>query len=207
MFSPWNWAEITCQPSWLNTSVILILRLVHAAALLAAIQSYEFPNINSSSKQLPQRHQGLPYTSNCSRSDKNLICSSPPGVFISNVNRFPRKKFPKSRIQELKWYLRKLQSKLITSSPSHLGHNVTCGRWSNLMRRRHFPIINMTRRLKTYKKIWRFKTDSTNIQNLISGIYCPRHSVNEVWACVKYVPKQFIRKHFEHELHQRFGHV
>ena len=28
-----------------------------------------------------------------------------------------------------------------------------------------------------------------------------------VWACVKYVPKQSVPKHFEHELHQRFGHV
>ena len=31
--------------------------------------------------------------------------------------------------------------------------------------------------------------------------------LSEVWACVKYVPKQSIPKHFEHELHQRFGHV
>ena len=30
---------------------------------------------------------------------------------------------------------------------------------------------------------------------------------SEVWACVKYVPKQSVPKHFEHELHQRFGHV
>ena len=32
-------------------------------------------------------------------------------------------------------------------------------------------------------------------------------ATSEVWACVKYVPKQSIPKHFEHELHQRFGHV
>ena len=30
---------------------------------------------------------------------------------------------------------------------------------------------------------------------------------SEVWACVKNGPKQFIPKDFEHELHQRFGHV
>ena len=28
-----------------------------------------------------------------------------------------------------------------------------------------------------------------------------------VWACVKYVPKQSIPKHFEHGLHYMFGHV
>ena len=28
---------------------------------------------------------------------------------------------------------------------------------------------------------------------------------SEVWACVKYVPKQFIRKHFEHEFNRGLG--
>ena len=30
---------------------------------------------------------------------------------------------------------------------------------------------------------------------------------SQVWTCVKYVPKQSIPKHLEHELHHRFGHV
>ena len=30
---------------------------------------------------------------------------------------------------------------------------------------------------------------------------------SQVWTCVKYVPKQSILKHLEHELHHRFGHV
>ena len=30
---------------------------------------------------------------------------------------------------------------------------------------------------------------------------------SQLWACVKYVPKQSIPYHFEHELHHRFGHV
>ena len=65
--------------------LILILGLVHAAALLAAIQSiYEFPNINSSSKQLAQRHPGLPYTSKCSKSDK-ISYAHPPQVFLSQI--------------------------------------------------------------------------------------------------------------------------
>ena len=29
----------------------------------------------------------------------------------------------------------------------------------------------------------------------------------QVWAFVKYVPRQSIAEHFEHELHYRFGHV
>ena len=29
----------------------------------------------------------------------------------------------------------------------------------------------------------------------------------QVWTCVKYVPRQSIAQHFEHELHYRFGHV
>ena len=28
-----------------------------------------------------------------------------------------------------------------------------------------------------------------------------------VWACVKYVPKQSIAQHFEHERYHKFGHV
>ena len=30
---------------------------------------------------------------------------------------------------------------------------------------------------------------------------------SQVWACVKYVRKLSIAKHFEHECHHRFGHV
>ena len=30
---------------------------------------------------------------------------------------------------------------------------------------------------------------------------------SQVWTCVKYVPKQSIPQHFEHEFHHRFGHV
>ena len=30
---------------------------------------------------------------------------------------------------------------------------------------------------------------------------------SQVWACVKYVPKQSVTWHFEHELRHRFGHV
>ena len=29
----------------------------------------------------------------------------------------------------------------------------------------------------------------------------------QVWTCLKYVPKQSIPRHCEHELHYRFGHV
>ena len=30
---------------------------------------------------------------------------------------------------------------------------------------------------------------------------------SQVWTCVKYVPKQSIPLHFEHDFHRRFGHV
>ena len=30
---------------------------------------------------------------------------------------------------------------------------------------------------------------------------------SQLWACVKYVPKQSIQQHFQHELHHSFGHV
>ena len=31
--------------------------------------------------------------------------------------------------------------------------------------------------------------------------------LSQVWACVKYVPKQFILEHFEHERYHRIEHV
>ena len=32
-------------------------------------------------------------------------------------------------------------------------------------------------------------------------------TLSQVWTCLKYVPKQSIAKHFEHERYHRFGHV
>ena len=32
-------------------------------------------------------------------------------------------------------------------------------------------------------------------------------TLSQVWTCVKYVPKQSIPQHFEHERYHRFGHV
>lgn len=126
--------DSTCQ-CWYQS----LRWVLHAAGLLVAIQSiHDFRNINSSSKQLPQPHPRLRYTS-------THMLIRPPGISISNVSSFCKKKDLQIQHPTAKMtFQAAVTIKLITSEPSHLGHNVTCGGWSNLS----------AKETCSYDKIW-----------------------------------------------------
>ena len=69
--------DSTCQ-CWYQS----LRWVLHAAGLLVAIQSiHDFRNINSSSKQLPQPHPRLRYTSKCYKSEK-ISYAHPPARYF-----------------------------------------------------------------------------------------------------------------------------
>ena len=105
----------------------------------------------TSATSIPAPNSSLNHTpdfgtlQNATSPKKSHMLIPPPGISISNVSSFCKKKDLQIQHPTAKMtFQAAVTIKLITSEPSHLGHNVTCGGWSNLS----------AKETCSYDKIW-----------------------------------------------------
>ena len=105
----------------------------------------------TSATSIPAPNSSLNHTpdfgtlQNATSPKKSHMLIRPPGISISNVSSFCKKKDLQIQHPTAKMtFQAAVTIKLITSEPSHLGHNVTCGGWSNLS----------AKETCSYDKIW-----------------------------------------------------